>query len=320
MRNAFLNGPMRMYERMKTPKLPVDMQVKRLKARGVKFAFMSERETVHYLETNHNIFKLQEFERLFPQRADGTFVDLDFGYLRDLYNIDMRLRNVLLIMCMEVEHHAKLLLMKAFSLSLEDGYAVITDFEAENGARVGAAYQAAQKDAARSPLLSGDSGLLPIWTFIEIIDFALFVRFFCFFARRLLDRELIDESYRLMSVAELRGSLSQNRPLLSRLSYKTQYRPNYAVLRTLGNLPLSKSARKHKMRCDTLRQIVTLLYVYASVVPVSDTRTDLEIALRAVSLRAGRHLHFYERTPKIHTSLSFLCGCIDNMFPKRYTY
>jgi len=305
---------------MKMPKLPADMQVKRLKARGLTFAFMSERETVHYLETNHNYFRLRAFERLFSRRADGSYVELDFGCLRDLYIIDARLRQVLLSMCMDVEHHAKTLLMKAFDLSLEDGYAVVADFEAENGAKVRAAYHAAQKDAALSPVLAKDIGVVPVWTFIELIDFALFVRFFDFFAWHLHDRELVDESFRLMTVAALRDSLVQNRPLLSDLSGEAPHRPNHTVMRALGGLPISKSTRRRKMRCETLRRIVTLLYAYASLVPMSDMRMDLESSLRALSARAGRHLHFYEGTPQIHSSLAFLCGCIDNLFPKRYTY
>jgi len=305
---------------MKMPKLPADMQVKRLKAQGVTFAFMTEREAIHYLETNHNCFRLQAFERPFSRRADGSFVELDFGCLRDLYIVDARLRQVLLSMCMDVEQYAKVHLMKAFDLSLEDGYAVVADFEAENGAKVRAAYQAAQKDPARSALLARDVGSMPIWTFIELIDFSLFTRFFDFFAWHLHDQELIDESFRLMTVAQLRDSLVKNQPLLSDLSGKATHKPNYSVMRALGGLPISKSARKRKMGCEGLRRTVTLLYAYASLVPMSDMRADLEASLHSLSLRAKRHLHFYEGTPQLHSSLVFLCSCVDNLFPKRYTF
>lgn len=306
---------------MKKPKLPADIQIRSLKAKGVTFAFMSEREAVQYLESNHCYFKLRAFRRPFARKADGTYIDLDFGCLRDLYIVDMRLRQTLLRLCADVDHHARILLMKAFDQSLEDGYEIIADFEAENGARVRAAYQAAERDPYYASLYRKSAGSVPLWTFIEIIDFSLFTRFFDFFAWQTHDKALIDESFRLMTVGQLRRMLEQGHPLLSELSSGTAaHRPNHSVMRALSQAGIPKHLRRRKMRCETLRRIVTLLYVYAHITPVSEMRAEQEEELRALAQRIRRHIHFYEGTPAIASSLLFLAACLDNLFPPRYTY
>lgn len=306
---------------MKTPKLPADIQVERLKARNVSFAYMTEREAIRYLETNHSYYKLRSFCRPFVRRRDGAYVDLDFGCLRDLYIVDMRLRKCLLSMCLDVDHYARMLLMKAFDLSLEDGYEIIADFEAENGAAVRAAYQAAEHDPYCGPLYVKDAGCMPVWTFVEIIPFPLFVRFFDFFAWHVHDCALIDESFRLKTIAQLRDALENDRPLLCDLSPGTaEHSANHSVLRALGKAGVSKSCHRRKMGCENLRRIVTLLYTYNLLAPLSDLRGEQEEALGMLARRLTRNLHFYERVPLVHSTLAFLARVIDSWFPERYTF
>lgn len=305
---------------MKKPKLPADLQVAHLKAHGVTFAYMSEREAIAYLETNHNYFKLKAFRRLFPLRYDGTYMDLDFGCLRDLYIMDTRLRACLLPMCMDVEHHARMLLMKAFDLSLEDGYEIVADFEAENGADVRSACQAAARSPYAAPLIVGTAGPMPLWTFMELLPFDLFVRFFDFVAWHLHDAALIDHSFRLMTVADLRAVLVSGHPVLSDMNSRpAKHRVNHAISHALGRMGISKSTRRRKLQCETLRQITTLLYVYDRLVPRSDMRAEQEDALRRLSQRLMRHQHFYKEAQHIASSLRFLSRLLDSMFPPRYT-
>ena len=69
------------------------------------------------------------FEKRIGGAHDGEYVGLDFGHLRDLAAIDHMLRYTLLPMTLDIEHFAKVKLMREVTERAdEDGYSIVADY------------------------------------------------------------------------------------------------------------------------------------------------------------------------------------------------
>mgnify|MGYP000913572747 FL=1 len=119
--------------RVSKPKLTVEEQVEHLRGKGVTFDLCSAEQARETLSDKTYYFKLAAYRVLFEKRIggahDGEYVGLDFGYLRDLATIDHMLRYTLLPMTLDIEHFAKIKLMREVTERAdEDGYSIVADY------------------------------------------------------------------------------------------------------------------------------------------------------------------------------------------------
>ncbi len=70
----------------------------------------------------------KNFDKHVGGGLDGKYVGLDFGQLRLLSNTDRMLRDLLLVMTLDVEHFAKVRLLALAEDHGEDGYGVLRDY------------------------------------------------------------------------------------------------------------------------------------------------------------------------------------------------
>jgi len=122
---------------MRKPKLNIADQILHMESTGIRFKHISKESAKKYLEENNNYFKLTAYRKNFSKHPDGPklnkYIDLDFSYLIDLAIIDMRLRYLLLLMCLDVEHFSKVRLMKALEQSEDNGYDIVESYKASLG-------------------------------------------------------------------------------------------------------------------------------------------------------------------------------------------
>jgi abortive infection bacteriophage resistance protein len=109
------------------PKLTIDEQIAHLKSKGITFRLCSEDDVYECLMNKTYYFKIAAYRVLFPKHVGGKFndqyVNLDFGMLKDLATIDQMLRYALLPMTLDVEHFAKVKLLRKLTEHVdEDGY------------------------------------------------------------------------------------------------------------------------------------------------------------------------------------------------------
>lgn len=112
--------------------LSVEKQIEHLESKGVKFNLMSKDEALSYLRENNNYFRLRSYRKGFGKVVgganDGQYIGLDFAMLKDLSILDMRLRNIILPMAIDIEHFYKIKLLNAVEASGEDGYQIVQDY------------------------------------------------------------------------------------------------------------------------------------------------------------------------------------------------
>lgn len=275
----------------KPPKLTAAQQIEHLKGKGVKFERVSESDALEYLRTNNNYFKLRAYRKGFAKRNDGTYIDLDFGYLKDLSIIDMLLRYCLLRMCLDIEHFEKVWLLRCFDESCEDGYGIVEDFiQAEKGTAE-TAFSHALRSTYCKDIHQKYGEEMPIWAFVEILSFGSFVKFYRFCADRFQNKEMQAEWYRLMTIKSIRNAAAHSNCIINDLSPNTsKHSADTAVMQLLSKIGISKGIRKRKMSCEKLKQIATLFYVYDQRMPAEGVRShrasemDLELMLSRVEM------------------------------------
>lgn len=317
----------------KRPKLTVDEQIDHLKIKGIKFDHKySEDGARKYLQENNNYFRLRAYRKNFTkiQLGDnrGKYYNLDFSHLVDLAIIDTRMRTVILEMCLNIEHFAKVNLLEIISNSNEDGYSIVNDYF-EHLATISTAnvdYEKKLKNEisrSRSSVYCGDIiakyyNNYPVWAFVEIITFGSFIEFYKFCGIRLNNRQMLKEFNLLMETKSVRNAAAHNNCLINDFCQKdTQHPTQYEVKNKLGKIPLiSRQTIQTKMVNPRIRQIVTLLYTHKLLVKSYGTDQHICSRLHEVGERAFRDFDYISNVT-IQTTFRFLSNIIDNWYSNK---
>lgn len=319
-----------MADAKRKPWLTASQQIDHLKSRGVHFSLMSEDDARAYLEKNNNYFRLRAYRLGFSKVEEGVrkgeYANLDFKMLVDLSIVDMLLRYEMLPLTLDVEHFAKVKLLKRIETEGEDGYAVVSDFiSSYDDTKLDGTSHNSLKDEIRrcknSPYTGGliaryaDLGF-PTWAFIEVISFGSFLYFYRFCANRFDDREMLKEFYILQAVKSLRNACAHNSCILNKLrADRPQFKPSYVVTRELSTIAgIGLDQRKSKMSNDRIQQIVTTLYAHRELASqgVSEHRAK---SLAVFVQRMNRHVDYYRGNLQVSTGFDFLTKVISAWFP-----
>lgn len=307
------------------PMLDTEGQIAHLKLKGVKFEYMSEDAAKAYLQQNNNYFKLRAYRKNFPKHPGGEhkgqYINLDFAELKDLSIIDMRMRYVFIHMALDIEHFAKVKLLRAIEESPNDGYQIVKDYcdslklqDIENDTK---RYESLQSELDRNRGNVYCGGIIekyeneyPVWAFIEIISFGTLVHFYSFCADQLNLKDLKDDYYLLMTIKELRNAAAHSNCIIHDMGAKDQkYKPNFDMLRELKTI--SKATRDSQLKNERMRQMITLLYTHKKIVASSGVRNHIKSELSQLVERMYHHIDYYQDNSNILMSFKFFKKCVD---------
>lgn len=190
------------------PMLDTSEMIQHLKEKGVKFEIVSEEDAYNFLENNNNYFKLTAYRKNFDVHPSGEkrgqYINLDFAALQELSTLDMRLRYILIHMCLDIEHAIKVDLIRMVQLHNKDeAYGIIKEFIANQqkwrylSNPTGTDYidsilKDAKRDVYRKNLVDKYSGEFPIWVFAEIIHFSDLIELYMFVKCQYICKECTD--------------------------------------------------------------------------------------------------------------------------------
>lgn len=274
------------------PMLTIAQQIDHFQARGITFDHCSEEEAAQYLRTHTYYYKIAAYRSLFPKRIggahDGEYANLDFAYLRDLDRLDHQLRQLLLPMTLDVEHYAKVRLMRSIEDREPDGYAIIQDyFDALTD--YNRMYRMREIERLRSDLYMGDlirkypTDRMPVWVFFEVVSFGALIDFYLFCANRWHDRVMKEEHYLLRQAKAVRNATAHSSDIINGFAdNRSRIRTTAKINAAITNIGVSKTMRNSKMRNPRIQQIVMLMYVHRSL--VKDDRAAQRLAHDAKQL------------------------------------
>ena len=96
----------------KKKKLSIDEILLDMKAKGITLKYISDEEAKQYLLENTYYFKFKSYAKDYPKNiVKGKYIGLDFSYLQDLARLDMRFRELVFKMTIDIEHFIKVQLL-----------------------------------------------------------------------------------------------------------------------------------------------------------------------------------------------------------------
>lgn len=279
------------------PLLTVEQQIAYMKSKGITFELCSKEDAAAHLRAKCQFFRIYSYRRLFERRVggprDGQYVNLDFGYLHALSNLDRMLRDALLPMTLDVEHFAKVRLLAAAEDHGEDGYAVMRDYlaslpesrrnfiEGEIGQR--------RRDPYVGVVVRKYEGDWPLWAFCEVVSFGTFLGVLKFCADRWEDVELLDAHYQYKNSKQVRNAGAHGACILNDIASHDDFvRPPSTLVNAMTAYGISKRLRAKWLRGHRMVQICSLIYLYAVTVPGGSVRSARSAALSDLFEAADR--------------------------------
>lgn len=315
----------------KKPLLSAQQQINHMKLKGITFNFINEIDAINYLKNNNNYFRLSSYRKNYNLKKDGSnfkYVSLDFAYLKDLAIIDLELRRIIVMMCLDIEHYTKLEILRLIESKNEDGYIIVDDYIHSLSSHQ---YDVLAQEFERSktskycsdlynhyilhlPSIDNFNSLnAPIWVFLEVISFGSLISFYKFCANRYNCKIMLDRHYLLKSCKSIRNASAHNNCILNDLSSNhAQIKTSNIISNKLSKIQtISRNTRQKKMRNIRLQEIVTLFFSYNIFVTSEDMKKKTNDRLLLFSKRMFKHIDYYTNNNLIRSTFIFLKNIID---------
>ncbi|SMB88825.1 Abi-like protein [Desulfonispora thiosulfatigenes DSM 11270] len=206
--------------------------IEHLVKKNVKFDLISKEEAKKILQTSNYFYKITAYRKNFEKNKSNKYVNLDFKLLQDLATIDMRLRYLVLHMCLDIEHVVKTwILTDITNDSAEDGYSIVTDYLEHDHSSIEDYMKALNKKSHYNYGLYRRHHInTPIWVLFEVMTFGAFVKFveFYYFRKNKLNRYKELQQI-LRYVKNIRNTAAHNSPILMDITKGQQIDPKKIV-------------------------------------------------------------------------------------------
>ena len=159
---------------MDKPKLSFDDLCTRLNEKNISFNHHSKEEGITYLKNRSYSYKISSYRKNFPKTPEGKYENLDFLDLTVCASLDVRLRELLLLMCLDVEHSLKTKLMAILTEEeSENGYSIIEEFEDEYPEKFRKIIDEFRSNKYKRDMFQKRT-TLSVWVFLEVISYGAF--------------------------------------------------------------------------------------------------------------------------------------------------
>ena len=317
-------------------KLSVSEQIENLKAKGVTFEYMDEDAAMRFLRNNSYYFKLKAYAKNYVKNPKtGKYVHLDFAYLVELSKLDMYLREMILEMCLDIEHLLKTKMLYDMSINdEEDGYHIVQKyFDAYPGTKLSIDQKAdvytVTADLAEKHL----EDRYALWNVVEMLSFGKFVELYTLYYQ---EYKGINYSTYLGSIKFLRNAAAHSNCLLSSLLHPNgtkKFRKTKELMVALSKVKdVSDSSKTKKMTNPVIHDFVALLFVYNDLLKNSANRKMRDKRMEALDHffnsedgRMLKHKEYFAKNQVISEAYKYVSGMItyvmkQNKNPKHKSF
>lgn len=316
------------------PFLTSQQLVERLKAQGVTFRLCSETEATRYLDNENNYLRTASYRKLYPRQLEGghigDYINLDFGSLMALSSLDRQLREVFLAISVDVEHFARVKILRQALAKGEDGYAVVRDFytslnhKREHSIKGDLAKRSrddGERDAYAGDLIAHYHDDMPVWVLIEVIEFGTLLTFYKFCAGRWYDAKMEQEHYVLKSVKALRNAAAHNHCVINGFAPGTpapDYHTNALITEALNAAGMRRTkSRRAKLANLRVAQMAATLYALNAICTGHATVNRHAQRLAALRARYEDLLPIIRPSNSLVSFFEFLWELVDIWAPQQ---
>ena len=308
--------------------------VEHLKSRGVTFTPCSEADAARYLDNDNNYLRTASYRKLYPRQLEGghvgDYVNLDFGSLVALSSLDRQLRETFLAISVDVEHFARVKVLRRAVAEGENGYDIVRDFYASlnhkrehsiKGDLARRSRDDEDRDAYAGDLIAHYRDDMPVWVLMEVVEFGTLLTFYKFCAERWDDTEMEQEHYVLKSVKALRNATAHNHCVINGFAAGApapDYHTNALITRALNAAGVRRTkSRRAKLANLRVAQMAATLYALDAICTGRDTVARHAGRLAALRARYEELLPKIRPTNSLVSFFEFLWRLVDIWAPQR---
>ena len=300
--------------------------VEHMKSKGITFNIVSPEDAVQYMEQNNNYFRVASYRKNYNKRLNSKqnpideYVNLDFGYLQDLAIIDMELRYTFIQLALDIEHFAKMDLLREIERHNEDGYKIVLDFlnaqKTDRKQHIQSELRQNQNSYYTKDVYTKYNPDFPAWVFLELLPFGTILDFYLFCAKRFNSKPMCDRFYIMIRCKNVRNACAHNDCFINDFHTGTApYKTKYPVNQKLSVIPsLSPDSRKRRMQNERMQELIYVLYIHREIVTSMGVHNKAAQKLHAFKDRMMRHADYYNTNQLIAANFNFLKLVIDNWF------
>ncbi len=270
-------------QRDSNPSLSTAKQVEYLKKQGVTFNLCTEEQAAEFLRDANSLLRTASYCELFPTKPlgphTGEYACLDFEHLRVLSSLDRQLRECLLTVMLDIEHFARTQVLDECGKRGEDGCQIVRDYAAHlksiDRCHIEGSLKARGAEGDKHDLYAGDLiakyigkgehlDRMPVWVFLETIEFRVFCDFYLFCAQRWKSGHMAQQHCALKNLRGLRNACAHNACLLNGVctaSAEGDAEIHQLLVDSLSARGMKiNSSRRSKLSNPRVAQMATVLY------------------------------------------------------------
>lgn len=291
--------------------------IQHMKDKGIAFTIVDEETAKEFLVNNNYYMKLAAYRTNYEKRNDtGTYVNLEFAYLQELSTIDMRLRYIIIDMCLDIEHYIKVLLINKVEPK-EDGYQLIRKFVTKNDRVLKNIYGHRSSEYC-SALIEKYYPYFPVWVFVELISFGD-LTYLCEFYKEMYQEVIVDNKF-MNLVRDLRNASAHSNCLINKIQQELKGEPDKRILDFVKSLKcVGKSSICNNLRKSFMYNFIVLLYVYDRVVSSAGVKNNRYKELsELINGRMVKNKEYFTKNNAIKAQYTFVKKVIDKLSGNEY--
>lgn len=319
--------------------LSVEDLITHMQDKGIAFEITSVADAKVYLHNNNNYFKLTSYRKNYSKfttgARHGNYENLDFAYLVELARIDVQLRQVLLGMCLDIEHFLKVELIRVIEQNQnEDGYSIVLDFlldfgntdiaervknTAKRSRAISSIFEHNQSNPYCGGLISKYHDEMPVWALVEIISFGDLLAFVEYVSNKLswklpVDMKSLDRVRQIRNAAAHNNCIINDLSTVLEISGKPKCNEPLFMTRYVRSSGVGKVSMQKKLSNRRFSQIAHLLYVYDIIVTSANSRQSrLDELKNLVNIRMLQNKEFYITNDLIKSSYYVFSKIVNNI-------
>ena len=305
------------------PLLTPDELIAHMKEKGIGFNIVTEDQAKDFMANSNYYMKLASYRFNYTKHLDKAtsiykYQNLEFAYLQELSTIDMRLRYIILEMCLDLEHCLKVRLLDHIAKNQnEDGYNIIRKFLNENeGANIRYLknIQKHNKSEYCKNLIEKYHPYYPAWVFVELISFGT-LTYLCEFYNTEYGYSIIDKKF-LNTIRDMRNASAHSTCMINRLFDKVVSQPDIRISNYVKAIApkIPKATRGKNLSYRVTYDFITLLYVYNEVITSHKMKDKRYNQLKELfNGRLCQNKDYFKQNKRIIGVYNFMKKVIDNL-------